>query len=73
MSASGLSVYNGPFEDFFIDVKRIPVPNNHNIESILKTLETIVTENKVAGFIYEPLVQGAAAMKMHDAQGLNTI
>src|SRR5690606_24032794 len=26
MSVSGLSVYNGPFEDFFLTVERMPVP-----------------------------------------------
>ncbi len=73
MSVSGLSVYNGPFEDFFLDVKRIPVPNGDNHEAILNTLQTIVDNNKVAGFVYEPLVQGAAAMKMHNADGLNQV
>ncbi|MDO5978633.1 adenosylmethionine--8-amino-7-oxononanoate transaminase [Flavivirga spongiicola] len=73
MSVSGLSVYNGPFEDFFLEVKRIPTPNGKNNETILNTLNTIVKNNKVAGFIYEPLVQGAAAMKMYDSEGLNTI
>ena len=73
MSVSGLSVYNGPFEEFFLDVKRIPVPNGDNHEAILNTLQTIIDNNKVAGFVYEPLVQGAAAMKMHNADGLNQI
>lgn len=73
MSVSGLSVYNGPFEDFFLDVKRIPTPNGKNHEAILTTLKSIVKTNKVAGFVYEPLVQGAAAMKMHNPSGLNDI
>jgi len=73
MSVSGLSVYNGPFQDFFLDVKRIPTPNGENHEQILETLKEIVTNNKIAGFIYEPLIQGAAAMKMHNAKGLNQI
>jgi adenosylmethionine-8-amino-7-oxononanoate aminotransferase len=73
MSVSGLSVYNGPFEDFFLDVKRIPTPNGKNHEAILTTLKSIVKTNKVAGFVYEPLVQGAAAMKMHHPDGLNEI
>ncbi|NMH87419.1 adenosylmethionine--8-amino-7-oxononanoate transaminase [Flavivirga algicola] len=73
MSVSGLSVYNGPFEDFFLEVKRIPTPDGKNNETILDTLTSIVKTNKVAGFIYEPLVQGAAAMKMHDSEGLNAI
>jgi len=73
MSVSGLSIYNGPFKDFFLDVKRIPTPNTNNQEAILKTLKNIVKTHKVAGFVYEPLVQGAAAMKMHNAEGLNLI
>ncbi|WP_411029063.1 adenosylmethionine--8-amino-7-oxononanoate transaminase [Spongiimicrobium sp. 3-5] len=73
MSVSGLSVYNGPFEDFFIDVKRIPVPTKDNIDQLLIDLEDILSENNIAGFIYEPLVQGAAAMKMYDAQSLDKI
>ena len=73
MSVSGLSVYNGPFEDFFLDVKRIPTPNGTNHQEIITQLESIVKNNSVAGFVYEPLVQGAAAMKMHNAEGLDLI
>lgn len=73
MSVSSLSVYNGPFEDFFIDVERIPVPTEDNIEAILSQIEELVNTKAIAGFVYEPLVQGAAAMKMHNAEGLNKI
>lgn len=70
MSASGLSVYNGPFEEFFISVKRIPAPTGGNNEDVLKSFEEIASAGNIAGFIYEPLVQGAAAMKMNDPQGI---
>lgn len=73
MSVSGLSVYNGPFEDFLMDVKRIPVPDGTNLDEILEQLKTHIDENKIAGFIYEPLVQGAAGMKIHNAEDLNVI
>ncbi|WP_373517625.1 adenosylmethionine--8-amino-7-oxononanoate transaminase [Pricia sp.] len=73
MSVSSLSVYNGPFEDFFIAAERIPVPTKENITDILKHLTSRLQQNDIAGFIYEPLVQGAAAMKMHDAEGLDQI
>lgn len=36
MSVSGLSVYNGAFEDHFIRVERIPVPNGENTAEILE-------------------------------------
>lgn len=73
MSVSGLSVYNGPFEDFFIQVERVPVSGDDTIEEILRTLETRLKRNDVAGFIYEPLVQGAAAMKMYLPEHLERI
>ena len=73
MSVSGLSVYNGPFEDYFLSVKRIPIPTKDNIDSLLEDLDRLLNENAVAAFIYEPLVQGAAAMKMHEAAGLEVI
>ena len=73
MSVSGLSIYNGPFEDHFLEVDRIPVPNKNNIEEVKTQFIKILSENNVAAFIYEPLVQGAAAMKMHDADLLNQL
>ncbi|AXT57021.1 adenosylmethionine--8-amino-7-oxononanoate transaminase [Aquimarina sp. AD1] len=73
MSASGLSVYNGPFEDFFIDVQRIPTPNKENFDEVIKQLLGIINSYNVAAFIYEPLVQGANAMHMFDAECLNEI
>ena len=73
MSVSGLSVYNGAFEEHFIQVVRIPVPNGENNSLVFELLKNIISHNAIAGFIYEPLVQGAAGMKMHDAGGLNEI
>ncbi|UAM96920.1 adenosylmethionine--8-amino-7-oxononanoate transaminase [Polaribacter litorisediminis] len=73
MSVSGLSVYNGPFEDFLMDVKRIPTPNGKNHQEILAKLKEYIENYKIAGFIYEPIIQGAAGMKIHNAAGLNEI
>ncbi|WP_299626447.1 adenosylmethionine--8-amino-7-oxononanoate transaminase [uncultured Tenacibaculum sp.] len=73
MSTSGLSVYNGPFEDFLINIHRIPVPNGENHTEILEQLSEIIANNKIAAFVYEPIVQGAAGMKIHNIEGLNQI
>ncbi len=73
MSVSGLSVYNGAFEEHFIKVVRLEVPMGDNNAEVLEQLQALISTHKIAGFIYEPLVQGAAGMKMHDPEGLNAI
>jgi adenosylmethionine---8-amino-7-oxononanoate aminotransferase len=73
MSVSGLSVYNGPFKDFSLDVERLPVPNAENINAVTKKLASIARKGNVAAFVYEPLVQGAAAMKMHKPEHLDEL
>jgi adenosylmethionine-8-amino-7-oxononanoate aminotransferase len=73
MSASGLSVYNGPFEDFFLKVKRIPVPLDTNQKEVVDQLKEVISNNAVAAFVYEPIVQGAAGMKFHSATGLEEL
>jgi adenosylmethionine-8-amino-7-oxononanoate aminotransferase len=73
MSVSGLSIYNGPFEEHFLDVKRIPVPRENNLSEVQDKMTKIINENNVAAFVYEPLVQGAAGMKMHEPHHLNIL
>lgn len=73
MSASGLSVYNGSFEKHFIDVVRIPVPTIETVAKILKQVKDLHIKSPLAGFIYEPLVQGAAGMKMYEGAVLDPI
>ncbi len=73
MSVSGLSVYNGPFEDFLLEIERIPVPNDENVQDLTGRFEKILEGNEVAAFIFEPLVQGAAAMHMYSAKHLELL
>ena len=73
MSVSGLSVYNGPFEKYLLRVERIEVPTKENIDNVLHSFEQLVNSGEIAAFIYEPLVQGAAAMKMFDSHLLEKL
>ncbi len=73
MSVSGLSVYNGPFEDFLLTIDRIDVPTKDNFASVLETFKNLISTGEIAGFIYEPLVQGANSMNMYDADLLNEL
>ena len=73
MSVSGLSIYNGSFEDYFLQVDRIPTPNKNNFQEVKNLLLKHSKTNDIAAFIYEPLVQGAAAMQMHKPEHLNEL
>ncbi|MEM8764753.1 MAG: adenosylmethionine--8-amino-7-oxononanoate transaminase [Bacteroidota bacterium] len=73
MSASGISSYNGPFEDFLLKVVRVPVPTVENHDAVLTQLEELISKNRCAAFVFEPLVQGAAGMKFHNAEGLDAM
>lgn len=73
MSVSGLSVYNGPFEDFLLSIERIDVPDEQNWELVVKNFKDLLDTGEVAAFIYEPLVQGAASMHMFAPEYLDQL
>lgn len=72
MATGGLGVFNSAFSDMLPTVKRIPIPEKGKEEEALKALNNIDFE-EVCGFIYEPLVQGAAGMQFYSASALNPI
>jgi adenosylmethionine-8-amino-7-oxononanoate aminotransferase len=73
MAASGISLYTQAFQGMFIDVVRIPVPVEGSEEASFNALEEVLKSNNVAGFIFEPLVQGAAGMVMYEAKTLDRL
>ena len=73
MAASGISFFTEAFQGAMIDVVRIPVPTKGNESASFDTLEKLVATNDFAGFIFEPLVQGAAGMVMYEASELDKL
>jgi len=71
MSVSARGVWTEPFGHLLFDVIFIDVPTNKNIEFLRQEIDKHATE--VACFIYEPLVQGAAGMLMHEPEYLSTL
>ncbi len=65
MSVSNSPIYHQAFENFFIEVIHFPVPSEENFHQIKTQFSTLVSQQDVACFIYEPLVQGANCMKMY--------
>ena len=73
MASSGITFFAEAFQGSLIDVVRIPVPTDENIDIVLEQITTLVSTNNFAAFIFEPLVQGAAGMVMYDAKYLDKL
>lgn len=74
MSVGARNVFNQAFENVLFDVIHIPLPNAENINHIKQVLESwFKNHNDIAGFIFEPLVQGAAGMNMYEAEHLDEL
>lgn len=73
MAASGISFYTQAFQGMFIDVVRIPVPVKGQEKESFEALKKAIESNNVAGFIFEPLVQGAAGMVMFEPESLEEL
>lgn len=73
MSVGQRGYFNKPFEHLFFDVDFIPFPTANNIEEVLKTTEELLSTGEFAGFIFEPLVQGAAGMRIYESKWLSQL
>jgi adenosylmethionine---8-amino-7-oxononanoate aminotransferase len=73
MAASGISLFTDAFQGMFIDVVRIPVPIVGEEKASFDALAKAIKDHNCAGFIFEPLVQGAAGMVMYAPSALDTL
>ena len=64
-------VFHKPFDDYLFDVEFVPFPRDDPEKSIRIMKE--LASNDTAAFIYEPLVQGAAGMRMYSAEVLDKL
>lgn len=73
MSIGARSTFNVHFESYLFEVMHLPLPTLDNIKNIMTQLETYQNEGGIDVFIYEPLVQGAAGMRIYPSHCLELI
>lgn len=73
MSVGERNVFNNAFEKLLFNVVHVPIPDEKNFDLIKKEFSLLVKRHEVAGFIFEPLVQGAAGMKMYSEKYLDEL
>ena len=71
MSISGRGIWTKPFGELLFEVLFIDTPSVDNLEETKRYLDQYV--DNIACFVYEPLVQGAAGMLMHEAKCLSEL
>ncbi len=73
MSVGARNVFSRAFEQVLFDVITIPAPTRGNEATSLHKLTEILSREKIAALIVEPLVQGAAGMVMYEPQALDAL
>lgn len=73
MSVGQRGYFNAPFEPLFFDTDYLDFPNGKNEAEILQRAESLLSSGDFAGMIVEPLVQGAAGMRMYSSEFLDQL
>lgn len=73
MAASGIGLYTESFKGLLLQNYRIPIPCDSNILQVEILLKDIIKKHNPACFIFEPILQGAAGMKVYKPEYLDRL
>ncbi|NGX61260.1 MAG: Adenosylmethionine-8-amino-7-oxononanoate aminotransferase [Chlamydiae bacterium] len=73
MSMAGKNSFNTPFWSYLFEVQQIDPPFPGREEVSLNQLKEIMEKDRVAAFLFEPLIQGATGMRIYSQEGLETL
>lgn len=73
MSVGDRGMFTEPFANHLFDAEFIPWPDGANDDDVIEKFSNVIAGGDVFAFIYEPLVQGAAGMRMYSSNLLQTL
>jgi adenosylmethionine-8-amino-7-oxononanoate aminotransferase len=73
MSVGERGPFTAPFSSYLFDVRHVNFPKSANDVDVIKQFTSLVESDDVAAFIYEPLVQAAAGMRMYEPSLLDAL
>jgi adenosylmethionine-8-amino-7-oxononanoate aminotransferase len=73
MAIGDRNIFTTPFVDYLFEVTFLDLPTSKNQEQVIKQFSSLVETGDVGIFIFEPLVQGAAGMRMYDPSTLSSL
>ncbi len=73
MAVSERGIFTNHFNKYLFEVDHIPFPEEGQEEYCLKIFEEKLLATTVTAFIYEPLIQGAAGMRIYSAEVLEKL
>ncbi|HEX3767683.1 MAG TPA: adenosylmethionine--8-amino-7-oxononanoate transaminase [Puia sp.] len=71
MSVSARGLFTNSFKDFLFDTVFIETPRKENLGELKSAVQRY--EGQIAAFIYEPLLQAAGGMRIHQAEYLDQL